>query len=258
MINWWLVAGGFGAGLAGVFTLEAWQRRPHAGRWLVLSLVAWLTTFGFIIVGQDDGPLIGVGTTAVPLANQLSTSLPTAQTPLLPPPYIAPLVFLPTSAPSQPAEPTPASAPTAVLEPDRLRIPSLALDQAVVRLPLVNGRWDVSGLGSQVGWLEGTGQYPGDQYAMVLAGHMTFAQDNLLEVGAFATLQDVQLNAAVIYTSHNTDYTYTVQEVRRVPPTAVDQLTLADSHSLLLVTCTDWDALRREYTNRLLVRAERP
>lgn len=141
------------------------------------------------------------------------------------------------------------------LPPAQLRIPTLHLTETITTIPLHDGAWDVSQLGSGIGWLETTGAHPDDEWAMVFAGHMTFPTLTTLETGAFAELQTLTRGAEVFYESGTQSYRYVVKSVRRVPPDAVDALYLADGKSLLLVTCTDWDGTHRIYANRLVVQA---
>lgn len=142
-----------------------------------------------------------------------------------------------------------------VVEAAYLRIPSLEVAAAVGDIAVRDGVWDVSQLGDGVGRLATTGIRPADEWAMVLAGHMSFPSANLLQQGAFAALQYVQTGSDVFYEVGDVVYHYQVESVRRIAPDAVDALYVADGSRLLLVTCTDWDEAGRLYSNRLLVTA---
>ncbi|MBX3060241.1 MAG: class F sortase [Anaerolineae bacterium] len=141
--------------------------------------------------------------------------------------------------------------------PTRLSIPRLDINRPVVAVPLVDGVWDVADLGGDVGLLATTGQHPGDDLAMVLAGHMTFADGRLLFTGAFAELQYATYGTEIVVEMGAETAVYQVSEIRRLAPDDVDDLYLADGDSILLITCTDWNDSTGLYANRLLVRATR-
>lgn len=141
--------------------------------------------------------------------------------------------------------------------PTRLHIPALKINSTIVPAPLRDGAWDVDGLGSSVGLLATAGQYPGDTLAMVLAGHMTFPDGNLLEQGAFAELQYATYGMEVLVEAGGQTAVYQVVEINRIAPDAVNRLYLEDGDTILLLTCTDWNEDTYLYANRLLVRAIR-
>jgi LPXTG-site transpeptidase (sortase) family protein len=143
-------------------------------------------------------------------------------------------------------------------KPTRLHIPAFKINRPVVTVPLVDGAWDVAHLGGDVGLLATAGQYPGDDLAMVFAGHMTFADGRLLYTGAFAELQYATYGTEIVVQMEGGETAvYQVSEIRRIAPNDVDALYLADGDSILLLTCTDWNDSTNLYTNRLLIRATR-
>jgi LPXTG-site transpeptidase (sortase) family protein len=146
---------------------------------------------------------------------------------------------------------------TAGLPTGYLTIPKLKINAEIITVPIHEQSWDVTQLGHNVGWLAQTGTHPGDDLAMVFAAHMTFPTDATLEQGAFAELQYATYGTEIIYQSEESDYVYTVSQISRVPPEAIEALFLADGNSILLVTCTDWHPASRTYENRLIVRATR-
>ena len=162
-----------------------------------------------------------------------------------------------------PATPTAASndALAVIAEPDetppaappRLLIAALQVDAAVVFVPVREGAWDVSQLGADIGRLETTGQRPGADWAMALVGHVS---TDLGQRGPFSELQFIRPDTEIVYRADGTDYVYAVREKARIKPTEVERLYLRDGAQLLLMTCTDWDFARYEYSDRLLVRAE--
>jgi len=148
--------------------------------------------------------------------------------------------------------------PTAVITPTeipapRLIIPKLSLESDIVKVPARNGEWDLTGLGHHVGWLETTGQKPGDTLAMALVGHVTVTA---AEMGPFADLWKLHLDDEVIYRTEDTDYVYRVKYKIDANPGETWRLYVKDSRQLLLVTCTGWDYAAWNYSQRLIVGAE--
>ena len=176
-----------------------------------------------------------------------------------------------TSPPTQFTPPTPVTpaqeeqipgasqnVPTAVITPaeipaPRLIIPKLSLESDIVKVPARNGEWDLTGLGHNVGWLETTGQKPGDILAMALVGHVTVTA---ADMGPFADLWKLHLDDEVIYRTEDTDYVYRVKYKIDASPGETWRLYVKDSRQLLLVTCTGWDYAAWNYSQRLIVGAE--
>jgi LPXTG-site transpeptidase (sortase) family protein len=160
----------------------------------------------------------------------------------------------PTVTPPQPATATPtAIATTPPGLPPHLIIPALDLDREVVTVPVRKGNWDLTGLGQNVGWLETTGQKPGDALAMVFAGHVTVTA---VQPGPFADLWKLAIDAPVIYRWGGTDYVYTVKYKLSASPNDVRRLYVEDKQALLLVTCSEWDYTAFDYAKRLIVVAQ--
>jgi LPXTG-site transpeptidase (sortase) family protein len=128
----------------------------------------------------------------------------------------------------------------------------LNIDEPVQTIPIHDGEWDLTTLGTGVGWLTTTGARPGDAWAMAFIGHITVSAK---EHGAFAYLQKIQKDAEVIYQLAGNNYIYYVESISRAGPNDVNRLYLADGKSLLLITCTDWDETQRVYASRLVVQA---
>jgi LPXTG-site transpeptidase (sortase) family protein len=146
--------------------------------------------------------------------------------------------------------------PTATPEPglpDRLLIPKLNLDEAIVAVPIVDGEWDISDLGSQVGWLTTTGQQPGEAWAMAFVGHVSLENGTS---GPFGYLWKLRVGAEIILQRDPIQYVYTVTEKRDVDADAVKDLYVADGNQIVLMTCDNWDFVNWRYTERLLVLAK--
>jgi len=139
--------------------------------------------------------------------------------------------------------------------PARLSIPSLGLfDAPVVALPIQRGRWAEERLGArEVGLLETTGRWPGDAWAMVLAGHVTLEGK---QRGPFYGLGSLRPGQTVLL--HAQDgrlWRYRVASQRLIAAGAVRAIYQRDGHRLLLITCAVWDDAQRRYTRRLVVEA---
>ncbi len=247
MIDWSVVALALFAGLLLVILLEAALRSsPSSWRWFIaLCGAGYMLTGGWLLftLASDE---VAADTPSVVIEKDIGEE--TAVSPL-PPPSIFKFT---TTIIKPPATPTPPAA-----QPVLLAIPDLEIKQMIVDVPLQDGTWDVAELGENVGLLAGTGQYPGDELAMVLAGHMTFPSSQNLLLGAFANLQYAIYGTEVIVQMDGEKLRYEVVEIKRVDPNDVEQLRVYDGDSILLVTCTDWDENGRIYANRLLIRAER-
>ncbi len=253
MIDWRMVLGAFGGGLALTFWLESRyqlkQLQNRLARQLQVTAVLLMVIAASLFTYTHFNPLWQQVTPQnIPLQTAVQlTPLASA----LPPPSV---FIMATPAPRTHNTPVP---PENVAAGAYLHIPALGVSQPIVDLPLENGRWDVTSLGEKVGRLGSTGAYPGDTLATVFAGHMTFPSSATLETGAFANLQYATYGTEVIYEHSGTTTVYIVSEISRVAPEEVERLYLEDENSILLVTCTDWDGDGRLYTNRLLVRAVR-
>lgn len=243
-VDWRVVLIAFVGGLALLAMWSGWQARRRA-MWLAGGL--GVAASGLMIVSL----LPPAGALVSPQAERARAT-----------PSATPQLFagLAPTAPSLPAQsPAPgAIAPTLAFgaeinEPARLQIPRFQVDEPIVVIPLREGEWDLTALEDGVGWLSSTGQYPGDALAMVLVGHITVAGN---QRGAFAQLEAIKPGDEVRYRSGGMEYVYAVRQRSRIEPEAVKQLYVADGRTLLLLTCTDFDALARTYQNRLLVRAE--
>ncbi len=137
----------------------------------------------------------------------------------------------------------------------RLDIPALGLSSVpLTRLPVVNGAWDEARLGAhEVGLLETTGRRPGDDLAMVIAGHVTLEGD---QRGPFYGLGSLRPGALVVLRArdgHEWRYRVTGQFLLR--PGDVKSIYRRDGRALLLLTCAGWDEDTWSYRYRLLVEA---
>ena len=133
-----------------------------------------------------------------------------------------------------------------------LEIPSLKVKTAIVGVPQTGNTWDVTWLGSQAGWLEGSA-YPTSLGNAVLTAHVW---DAVNQPGAFYALDKLGYGDRVIVHSYGTTYTYEVRRVMTVAPSNVDaMLKHQDDAWLTLVTCKGFNTTTDQYAYRTLVRA---
>ncbi len=133
-----------------------------------------------------------------------------------------------------------------------VEIPAIDVSTSVTTVPFRNGAWDVTWLGNQVGYLEGSA-YPTWEGNTVLTAHITTAYN---EPGVFADLDDLSYGDQIVIQAYGQTYVYEVRE-----KLVVSQTNLAAAFKeqrldwLTLMTCADFSPVKGEYVNRLLVRA---
>jgi LPXTG-site transpeptidase (sortase) family protein len=138
-----------------------------------------------------------------------------------------------------------------------LDIPDMGIrGMAIVGVPLVDGAWDVSSLGSDAGWLETAASVsPGQPGNSVITAHVTdvYGQD-----GPFAQLDTLSVGDQIIVHTSNGVYQYQVQLSRVVSPddmSILDHGTINRLPLLTLVTCSAPNYDTHTYDSRLIVEA---
>ncbi len=133
-----------------------------------------------------------------------------------------------------------------------VEIPALGVKQSVVGVPETDG-WDVSWLGDQIGYLNGTA-YPTWAGNSVLTGHGT---NSIGEPGPFAKLGSLKWGDRVVIHAFGQDYIYEVRSVDRW--TDPKDTRMLEKHEELpwvtLITCTGYDEKTGTYRWRTVVRA---
>ena len=131
-----------------------------------------------------------------------------------------------------------------------LIIPALNLEEPIIRVLVVNGYWDVSGLNTQVGHLQTTGERPGDGLAMTFVGHTSWPGS-----GPFADLIQLRHGEQIIYRWNGYDYIYQIDRMMHVLPTQVGTLYEENGEAIVLATCSGWNPDTSQYDTRLITRA---
>jgi len=134
-----------------------------------------------------------------------------------------------------------------------LEIPSLNVKSSIVGVPQINGGWDVTWLGNDIGWLNGT-TFPTWNGNSVLTAHVTNASG--LE-GPFAALKDLKYGDQVIVHIGGVKYIYEVRNSRLVRPYSTNFAfeSKQDASYLTLITCQGYNPLNETYLFRRVVRA---
>ena len=134
-----------------------------------------------------------------------------------------------------------------------LEIPNLGLKMPIVGVPQsADGTWDVTWLGNNAGWLNGTA-YPTWTGNSVLTGHVWNADNT---PGPFSTINKLWYGNQVIIHASGGKYVYEVREVLQTGPDSVSTMLKHEDRSwITLVTCRGFDATSNTYQYRVLVRA---
>ncbi|MEI6291026.1 MAG: sortase, partial [Chloroflexota bacterium] len=123
----------------------------------------------------------------------------------------------------------------------------------IVGVPEVNGNWDVTWLGKDAGWLNGTA-FPTWTGNSVVTAHVTDANG---KAGPFSGISDLSYGEKIVVHLYGGKYTFEVRESRLVFPSMLDYaLSHLEGHSYLtLITCQGYNFLTNSYIFRHVVRA---
>ncbi|HTX80505.1 MAG TPA: sortase [Longilinea sp.] len=134
-----------------------------------------------------------------------------------------------------------------------LEIPRLGVQEPIAGVPQsTDGSWDVSWLGDDVGWLNGTA-FPTWAGNSVLTGHVYDANG---QPGPFWSIDTLRWGDQVVVHMGADQYIYEVREVIQVDPLdTAAMLKHEDSQWITLVTCRGYSGTGDNYEYRILVRA---
>lgn len=133
-----------------------------------------------------------------------------------------------------------------------LEIPILRESLPIVGVPIPEDTWDVTWLGQQAGWLEGTA-FPTLSGNSVLTGHAINANGF---PGPFAELGKLRFGDKIIVHAWGQQYIYEVRSVQRVLPDAIRSVIRHEEYPwLTLLTCLGYDPVQDAYSYRTVVRA---
>jgi LPXTG-site transpeptidase (sortase) family protein len=133
-----------------------------------------------------------------------------------------------------------------------LEIPRLGVQMPIVGVPQSNGIWDVTWLGDDAGWLDGTA-FPTWAGNSVLTGHVVDANG---KAGPFRYLNTLWYSDQVVVHAWGAEYVYEVRGVSQVGPGSTAQMLKHEELPwVTLVTCRGYDEATNSYKYRVLVRA---
>jgi LPXTG-site transpeptidase (sortase) family protein len=134
----------------------------------------------------------------------------------------------------------------------QIEIPRIDVETSLVGIPAVDGAWDVSWLGTEVGYLEGSAfpTWPGNT---VITGHVWNADDS---PGIFVDLKNLRYGDLIYIHAWGKTYTYQVRSNRLVLP--FDSRSVLEHRELdwvTLITCEGYAGQLGEYSYRRVVEA---
>ena len=133
-----------------------------------------------------------------------------------------------------------------------LEIPKLSVKTSIVGVPSTGDSWNVSWLGSNSGWLNGSA-FPTWSGNSVITAHVW---DALNRPGVFANLKNLKYGDQVIVHAFGQAYTYEIRENSLILSTSYSTVFKHEDKSwITLVTCEGYTSTTGEYTNRRMVRA---
>jgi LPXTG-site transpeptidase (sortase) family protein len=133
-----------------------------------------------------------------------------------------------------------------------LEIPALDVKAAVDGVPLTAEGWDVSWLGTHVGFLEGSA-FPTLNGNTVLTGHVWDANN---APGVFADLKSLKYGDQIMIHVSGKTYVYEVRERKLVNPGNVGAMMQPEEYDwVTLITCEGYNPLNGKYLFRRMVRA---
>lgn len=131
----------------------------------------------------------------------------------------------------------------------QISIPALEFQSDIVLAPVVMPTWDVSHIGTRVGYLERTGWF-GQPGNTVLAGHATTPD---LQPSVWYALDILAQGDEIVVTTGPLELHYAVAGVYRVHETDVSLVLPTQHEQLTLITCAvdSWNG--QIFTERIIV-----
>jgi LPXTG-site transpeptidase (sortase) family protein len=133
----------------------------------------------------------------------------------------------------------------------QIEIPRLGVNLPIVGVPLGPQGWDLTWLGEQAGYLEGTA-FPSWSGNSAITGHVYLPDGR---PGPFVRLGELGWGDEIIVRGFGLRYIFSVREVRQVLPEDLSVLRHEDRPWVTLITCKGYDERRETYRTRVAVRA---
>jgi LPXTG-site transpeptidase (sortase) family protein len=150
-----------------------------------------------------------------------------------------------TALPNQPQELN--YAPTDLV----LEIPRIGVKMNIVGVPVTRNGWDVSWLGNQAGWLEGSA-FPSWSGNSVLTGHVYDAKG---QPGPLVNLGRLRYGDSVIVHAYGQTYIFEIRTNDVVTPRDSSVFKHEERPWITLMTCKEYDEITDTYGKRVVVRA---
>jgi len=132
-----------------------------------------------------------------------------------------------------------------------IEIPALGATMPIVGVPLTEDGWDVTWLGGQAGYLNGTA-FPTWEGNSVITAHVALASGR---PGPFRNLKNLRWDNTIVVHYAGQRYVYSVRRTASVRPDDASIFRHEERAWLTLVTCQEYDAAKDAYRMRTLVRA---
>ena len=133
-----------------------------------------------------------------------------------------------------------------------VEIPKLSVKMSIVGVPSTPEGWDVTWLGNNAGWLEGSA-FPTWNGNSAITGHVWDAYNR---PGPFARLKDLRYGDQIKIHAFGQVYIYEIRENTTISPKNVSAVLKHEEKSwLTLVTCEDYIESSNTYSSRRMVRA---
>ena len=135
----------------------------------------------------------------------------------------------------------------------RLEIPALGVDRPIVGVPQTTDGWNISWLGNDIGYLQGTA-FPTWEGNSVLTSH---AYNSEGKAGPFAGLENLYSGQQIIIHAWGQRYIYEVRSTSKwTKPTDASAISKHEEYPwLTLITCRSYDQQSDAYLYRTVVRA---
>ncbi len=132
-----------------------------------------------------------------------------------------------------------------------IEIPALNVNMGIVGVPLKNGEWDITWLGDNAGYLEGTA-FPTWLGNSVITGHVYSANG---APGPFVDLGKLKWGDRIIIHAFGQKFTYEVRTESTILPDDISVLSHKEQSWVTLITCKEFNAITGLYKMRTAVQA---
>jgi len=132
-----------------------------------------------------------------------------------------------------------------------LEIPDLGVETSIVGIPATLSGWDISWLGANSGWLNGTA-YPTWSGNSVITGHVYLPNG---QPGPFVNLNTLSWGDRIIVHLDGQSYIYEVRQVTQVNPNDTSVMGHRDQPWITLITCRGYNEATNTYAYRIAVQA---